>query len=125
MGVIQWAILYVVASAVVALVAHKKRGTGWRYIGALLLAPVPLMLMVSWSLGNDMDKKPFAMWLAAFMCPAIGFIVALMSDTSEQAAVEKGEFGQYRKCPFCAESVRAEAVKCKHCHSTLAAPPTP
>lgn len=25
----------------------------------------------------------------------------------------------YRKCPYCAEEVLAEAIKCKHCHSEL------
>ena len=27
----------------------------------------------------------------------------------------------YRKCPFCAEPIRREAVKCKHCGSELGA----
>ena len=26
---------------------------------------------------------------------------------------------QYRKCPFCAEMIRREAIKCKHCGSEL------
>jgi hypothetical protein len=25
-----------------------------------------------------------------------------------------------RKCPYCKEEIKADAVKCKHCHSTLA-----
>lgn len=29
--------------------------------------------------------------------------------------------GQLKKCPFCAENVRREAVKCKHCGSALPA----
>ena len=31
---------------------------------------------------------------------------------------------EYRKCPFCAEEIRSEAIKCKHCGSEIA-PLTP
>ncbi|WP_409567677.1 DUF2628 domain-containing protein [Rugamonas sp. DEMB1] len=35
------------------------------------------------------------------------------------SAPEAEASSPYRKCPFCAEDVRREAVKCKHCHSDL------
>jgi hypothetical protein len=114
-----WLIVYLVLAALCSLVASKKGRSGWQFFLALILLPVPLMMITSYSLGDDMAKKPFAMWLAAFICPAIGLIVALMSDSAEKAAVERGKFGDYKKCPFCAESVRCEALKCKHCHSEL------
>ena len=38
-----------------------------------------------------------------------------------QANLEKKgiENGTHKKCPECAEVVKAEAVKCRYCHSTL------
>lgn len=61
-------------------------------------------------------------WLSFFLSPLIGLIVALASKSAQQIAREEGSYGEYKKCPFCAESIRAEAVKCKHCGSALVEP---
>jgi predicted amidophosphoribosyltransferase len=66
-----------------------------------------------------MAAKPLAMWTVAFLCPVVGFFWAIMTPNQEQLAAATGEYGQLKKCPFCAESVRKEAIKCKHCGSEL------
>src|SRR5687768_5592623 len=30
------------------------------------------------------------------------------------------EGNDYRKCPYCMEEIRSDAIKCKHCRSTVA-----
>lgn len=123
MEAIHWVIAYLFLAAIVSLVASKKGRKGWLFFLIMLVLPIPLMIWISYSLGDSMDKKPLAMWIAAFSCPLVGFIVAVMSDSASEVAAETGSYGGYKKCPFCAESVRKEATKCKHCHSMLEGPP--
>ena len=54
--------------------------------------------------------------LSVLLSPLIGFIAALISK-EDTAKIEKKEMslGVKRKCPFCAELVKSEAIVCKHC----------
>ena len=112
-------ILFLCLCGIVAMVASKKGRSGIGFFLCAAVPAVPLMLLVSWSLGNNMDAKPLAMAGVAFLCPVVGFIAAVMADSKEQRAVKSGEFGDLRKCPFCAEPIRKEAIKCKHCGSSI------
>lgn len=68
---------------------------------------------------NITDRNGVAAGLAAFLSPLIGLVIVLCSSTSERRAVINGESGEYKKCPFCAEPIRKEAVKCKHSGSEI------
>lgn len=46
-------------------------------------------------------------------------IDAVPADGSPRAPLAPLLDTGYKKCPFCAETVRAEAAKCKHCGSDL------
>jgi hypothetical protein len=54
---------------------------------------------------------------------AIAVLVLLPSideEADDMAHARKyGESDRYKKCPSCAEAVRKEAIKCKHCQSSL------
>jgi Na+/H+-dicarboxylate symporter len=60
-------------------------------------------------------------FIAALLSPLIGFIIAAIVQpiraNTEAKALESGDV---KKCPNCAELVKAEAKLCKHCHSELA-----
>ena len=58
--------------------------------------------------------------LSVLLSPLIGFIAALISK-EDTAKIEKKEMslGVKRKCPFCAELVKSEAIVCKHCSKDI------
>tara|TARA_R110002167_G_scaffold329681_1_gene536355 strand:+ start:80 stop:346 length:267 start_codon:yes stop_codon:yes gene_type:complete len=71
---------------------------------------------------NSKGRSGFGFFLiAALLSPLIGFIIALVvspiNSKVEQNALEAGDV---KKCPSCAELVKAEAKLCKHCRTELA-----
>jgi hypothetical protein len=113
--------LFLAVTSVSTVVAVKRRGRdGWYAIAYCLVGGFVLVKLISAAGGGGI-----AAGFGAFLAPAGVLFWALATRTSEQLAVERGSHGDYKKCPFCAESVRREAIKCKHCGSELVrgAPP--
>lgn len=97
---------------------EKESGANlWIFGGVSLLAGFPLVVLVSRAGGSGAEAGT-----VAFLAPLVCFVVALALKSGPQVAIEKGDFGEYKKCPFCAESVRKETIKCKHCGSELTQP---
>jgi hypothetical protein len=51
----------------------------------------------------------------------IGWVVALVWACSAFKADAPTSQGADRACPYCAETIKAAAVRCKHCRSALQA----
>lgn len=71
-------------------------------------------------------KRRFAIgyFLLALALPLIGVLIALALPAGPEREAG-GRRVRLRKCPFCAESVRVEALKCRHCGSAIAPPASP
>lgn len=96
-----------------------------------ILLPVWIICAVITAvIASNKGRSGFAWFFVGMLLGLFGVILALVvskhDDVIEMNAVSTGEF---RKCPFCAEVIKAEAVRCKHCGSDISAsvpqPPEP
>ena len=108
--------LFALTVFIVTVVAWKRGQAGWLYalisIGGGFVA-----VKVAAGVGASGLGAAFA----GFAVPILALLVSLSSNTSQREATVSGAAGEYKKCPFCAEAVRKEAIRCKHCHSELSA----
>lgn len=89
-------IIWLAVAAITAYMASKKgrNVAGWFILGFLFSI-----------------FALFAIWL----------VNPTVVDDAQSVEIAKkyGVSARYRKCPFCAEVIQREAIKCKHCSSGL------
>jgi hypothetical protein len=79
-------------------------------LGALLIIPIWTMVVA-----GRKGRNRFLWFFAGVFFNALALIAAYLSPP-------RAGTGIYVACPHCAETILAEAVKCKHCGSSLATP---
>lgn len=91
----------------------------------LALIWVALCFIAAW-LAHSKGRSPVvAFFLSLFLSPLVGLIFVAMledRDTLDRIALRNGRSPTQKLCPYCAEPIQREAVRCKHCQADLLGP---
>lgn len=81
------------------------------------LAFMCLCGLITGIIGSNKGRSRFLWFLIGFLLAPLGIVLALVIKKDNQTLESKAlAIGTQKKCPFCAELIKSEAIICKHCN---------
>ena len=84
-------------------------------LGPVIMIVALLLGLVAALIARSKGKELMGWWLYGTMLSLIAIPHALILKKDQSRIDERALASGMKKCPDCAELVRAEAAKCKHC----------
>ena len=79
-----------------------------------------ILIVLSHLVGVYAKKRGRSYWghtlSSLFLSPLIGFLIVIALPVSEDGLLNSGNF---KMCPHCAETVKKQALICKHCKKDI------
>ncbi len=80
-----------------------------------------LLSVITAVLANNKGRSVAGWFFVGMLLGPLGLVLVLMVSKDEAALEQRSlASGELKKCPYCAEIVKAEAQVCKYCRKDLA-----